>query len=156
LLPALFSSIAECGGPVALIPSDLLRDTNETLVESGFRTYVADDILTEDAQALWHSSRARPSLPRNAASSEEMHFTLCAGAALGLLAWTLFSAREPSTPALILDRFQGLTARVTVDEARITLSLPLGRRRQDLARHGFLRNGIWLPWRQRVLVMDGG
>lgn len=155
-LPSLFSSIAECGGPVALIPSDLLRDTYDSLTGSGFRPYVADDLLAEDALALWHSSRARPSLPRSVDSSAEMHFTLCAGAALGLLAWTLFSAREPSAPALILDRFHDLTAGVSLDEDRITLSLPLGRRRQDLARHGLLRNGIWLPWQQRLLVMDGG
>jgi hypothetical protein len=82
---------------------------------------------------------------------------LAAGLALGTLAWTLWREREPTDPLLALERFAGLSARLSFEPGRVRVRLPLGPRHSDLFQHGLLADVPGVPWfGGRVVEFSGG
>ena len=88
----------------------------------------------------------------------ERTLTLAAALALAAIAWELWAERdEPTDPLLTLERFGDLEARIRVEQERLRVTLPLGRRYQDLADHALLgpvRDAPWLDG--RAIEFDGG
>jgi hypothetical protein len=82
---------------------------------------------------------------------------LAAAFALGTIAWTLWRHRETAHPALALDRFGDLSARVQSDAGSVHVWLPLGPRHDDLRDHGLLADVPEVPWLGgRVVRFSGG
>jgi hypothetical protein len=101
----------------------------------------------EDADTLWQSLAVeRPSVPLADEVTLDRHITLAASIALATIAWDLWRHREPTAPHLALERFHDLDARVSYLQDSVRVSLPLGRRFQDLRDHGLLDNIFDVPW----------
>lgn len=101
----------------------------------------------EDAETLWRSLAVeRPSIPLADDVTLDRHITLAASVALGTIAWELWRHREQTAPHLALERFHDLDARVSYSRDSVRVSLPLGRRFEDLRDHGLLDNVFDAPW----------
>nr|WP_042185013.1 hypothetical protein [Kibdelosporangium sp. MJ126-NF4]CEL16455.1 hypothetical protein [Kibdelosporangium sp. MJ126-NF4]CTQ90407.1 hypothetical protein [Kibdelosporangium sp. MJ126-NF4] len=105
-------------------------------------------------QALVVERRAVP-LAQDA--SLERSVTLAASVGLGMIAWTLWHARETPDPVLALSRFADLSAVVRYGADAVQVRIPLGRRHSDLLRGGLLADVpdvVWLGG--RTLTFSGG
>jgi len=105
----------------------------------------------DDAGQAWQALAVeRPGVPLASVPDLERALTMAAAFSLSTLAWTLWRDREPTGPALALDRFGDLTARVSFHADAVRILLPMGRRRLDLFSHGLLgpvRDAAWLNGR---------
>jgi hypothetical protein len=101
----------------------------------------------EEAATLWEALTVRrPSIPLAADARLDRHLALAASTALGTIAWELWRDHEPTTPQLALERFADFEARVTPGRDVVRVSLPLGKRFQDLRDHGLLDDVVDVPW----------
>ena len=150
----LFGHIAACcGPPVECSEPESMRP----LLDAEFVARPARLESANAARAVWGAiHHDRPAYPRSPESALERHFTLHAAAALSALSWTLFAKEGNPTAVEMLERFRTLTATVRVEEARVLVTLPLGRRRTDLERHGLFRPATILPWSGKRLEFSGG
>jgi hypothetical protein len=114
------------------------------------------EATAEDTGALWRSLAVeRPSIPLADDVMLDRHITLAASTALATMAWSLWRHREQTAPHLALERFHDLDARVCYSQDSVCVSLPLGRRFQDLRDHGLLDNVLDVPWLEgRALVFS--
>jgi len=112
----------------------------------------------EDAEMLWQSFAIdRPSVPLADDAEFDRHLTFVAAIALGTIAWELWREREPTAPHLALERFRDLDAQVCYSRDTVRVTLPLGRRFQDL-RVGWLLDDVDdVPWfNGRSVIFSGG
>ena len=114
--------------------------------------------VAEDAEVLWQSFAVdRPSIPLANDVELDRHLTFVAAIALGTIAWELWREREPTAPHLALERFGDLDARVRYSRDAVHVTLPLGRRFQDLRASRLLDNVKDVPWfNGRSVVFSGG
>ncbi|MFC4502851.1 MULTISPECIES: hypothetical protein [Streptomyces] len=99
----------------------------------------------------------RPADRAGRATAVECATTLAAGVGLADLAWKLWSEREAPDPVTALERFGGLSARVTFHDGTVEIRLPLGPRHADLYRHRLLADVPDVPWfGGRTVVFTGG
>lgn len=104
-------------------------------------------VALEDALALWQMvAIERPAMPLARDSEMERHLTMTTGVGLGTIAWELWRERGTTAPHLALERFRDLDARVRYSRDTIHVSLPLGRRFQDLVDNHFLDDVNDAPW----------
>lgn len=87
----------------------------------------------------------RPAVPR-AGCALERTLTLAAAVGLGAIAWTLWRDREAVDPSLALERLTTLDGRVGFTSSAVTVRMPMGKRHQDLYRHGFTNPVAGVPW----------
>jgi hypothetical protein len=106
--------------------------------------------------ALLAALEARPAAPLASDAMLDRTVALAAATALGMIAWELWSEREPTDPLLALERFSTLDARVRVEPERVLVTLPMGRRRDDLASHGLLAEVLDVPWLAGIPVVFTG
>jgi hypothetical protein len=86
----------------------------------------------------------------------ERSVTLASAAALGTIAWILWHEHEATDPVLALERFADLDGRISFDSDTVRVRVPLGRRHQDLRKHGFLADIANVPWLNgRVVEFPG-
>jgi hypothetical protein len=118
----------------------------------------AMETAAEEAGTLWQSLAVeRPSIPLADDPELDRHITLAASVALGTLAWALWRERESTAPHLALERFRDLDARVTYSRDAVNVSLPLGRRFQDLRDHSLANDVADVPWLGgRALTFSSG
>jgi hypothetical protein len=101
----------------------------------------------EEAASSWAALVVqRPSVPLADDHKLDHHLTLAASLALGTVAWELWRAREQTSPQLALERFSDLGALVTWNRDAVHVTLPLGKRFQDLRDHGLLDDVSEVPW----------
>lgn len=114
--------------------------------------------LADRLDDLLHAfAEERPAVPLAASPALGRSLLLAAALALGTIAWTLWRDREAPDPLLALERFGDLVGRVSFDERRIRVRLPLGRRHDDLLGHGLLADVHGVPWLGgRVVEFSGG
>ena len=99
----------------------------------------------------------RPAVPLAASMLLRRGLAVATAVALGTIAWRLWKDRESPDPALALERFGDLSARVRIEADRVHVRLPLGRRQADLREHGFLADIANVPWLAgRVVEFTGG
>ena len=123
--------------------------TNETIMSDSAITQKARALsgAAEDAAAVWQALHAeRPSIPLADDARLERHLTLAASTALGTIAWELWREREPTAPHLALERFSNLDALVVYTREAVQVSLPLGKRFQDLRDYGLIDDVADVPW----------
>jgi len=145
------------GEPWRAVPGARLW-TNDGSAEIARRAALASQLAdaAELAGELIAAFAARPALPRGGAELD-LVATHAAAIALADLAWTLFGTRELATPVLALERFATLDAKVAIDDARVDVAIPLGRRHSDLLAHGYLTTIPDAPWLGgRVIEIHGG
>ena len=119
---------------------------------SGYRQ--ATELAAGLTQAL---AGERAAVPLAAGPALGRSLLLAAGLGLGTLAWTLWREREPTDPLLALERFADLSARVSFDQDRVRVRLPLGPRHSDLSAHGLLADVHGVPWfGGRFVEFSGG
>jgi hypothetical protein len=138
-----------------LPPHQLWTNTDDpalTRHAGGYQQAV--DLATELARALVAERAAAPLADGPALGRSLL---LAAGLGLGTLAWTLWREREPADPLLALERFADLSARVSFEQDRVRVRLPLGSRHSDLSAHGLLADVPGVPWfGGRVVEFSGG
>ncbi|MDQ1728128.1 MAG: hypothetical protein QOD33_253 [Pyrinomonadaceae bacterium] len=101
----------------------------------------------EEAASSWAALVVqRPSVPLADDHKLDRHLTLAASLALGTVAWELWRVREQTSPQLALERFSDLGALVTWNRDAVHVTLPLGKRFQDLRDHGLLDDVSEVPW----------
>lgn len=123
--------------------------TNDGLTQESelVRMARALESAPEDAGTLWQALAVqRPSIPLAEEPELDRHITLAASAALGTIAWALWRERESTAPHLALERFRDLDARIAYSRDAVRVSLPLGRRFQDLRDHGLASDVVDVPW----------
>jgi hypothetical protein len=114
----------------------------------------AVDLAAEMIRAL---AGERAAVPLTDGPALGRSLLLAAGLGLGTLAWTLWREREPADPLLALERFADLSARVSFEQDRVRVRLPLGPRHSDLSAHGLLADVPGVPWfGGRVVEFSGG
>jgi hypothetical protein len=96
--------------------------------------------LVDDVHAVLAEFAQRPAVPRDPSGLLDASLGLAAGVALADVAYSLWREREPTSSLLALRRFRDLSGRLGA-----RLSLPLGPRRRDLERAGFLGE-LRMPW----------
>jgi hypothetical protein len=101
----------------------------------------------EMAATIWRTlGTDRPTAILASGADLDHTLTLAASLALGRIAETLWSERETTDPVLTLTRFASLSARVQFQEDKMRVTLPMGRRTWDLAKHRLLDDVANLPW----------
>jgi hypothetical protein len=88
----------------------------------------------------------RQAAPLGADRTLERSLSLAAGFALASLGRWLWAGDGETDPLLVLDRLGDIEARIRCEGERIRVTLPMGRRRRDLADAGVLRDLDGLPW----------
>jgi len=123
--------------------------TNDSISEEATLLRMARAMTgaVEDCETLWQSLAVkRPIIPLADAATFDCHITLAASVALAAIAWRLWREREQTAPHLVLDRFSDLDAHVYYSPDDVRVSLPLGKRSQDLRDHGLLNRIDDVPW----------
>ncbi|HMG72001.1 MAG TPA: hypothetical protein VK582_00755 [Pyrinomonadaceae bacterium] len=123
--------------------------TNEAIMSDSALVKVARTLrdAAEEVATLWRVlADQRPAIPLADDKTLDHHLTLAASVAMGTIAWELWRDREPTAPHLVLQRFGDLEARVTRKRDVVHVSLPLGKRFQDLRDHGLLDDVADVPW----------
>jgi hypothetical protein len=95
---------------------------------------------------------ARPGVIRAPSPHLDRSVTLAAGVGIGTIAWTLWRERGATSPVLALERYADLEARVRFDDSSVVVTLPLGRRHQELHAAGLLAPVSDVPWLDGRLV----
>lgn len=120
--------------------------TNDTATPAAKLVAIAarftDQILLAEELAGFFAER--PAIPRAPVGPFDATCELAASAALADLAARLFPA-EPTTPALVVQRFATLDAWVEIAADQVRVRFPSGRRHADLMRAGAL-GAIAVPW----------
>ena len=111
-----------------------------------------------DAQDLSQElSAVRPAVVRAYSPALDRHLTVAAGVAMGMAAWEMWQGSATVNPQKTLYRYCDLDARVRFDSTSVLVSLPLGRRHQELDKAGLLRPVTSIPWfGGRRLEFGGG
>jgi hypothetical protein len=111
-----------------------------------------------DAADLWQElSAVRPAVVRPHSPALDRHLTVAAGVAMGMAAWEMWQNSATVNPQKALRRYCDLDARVRFDRTSVLVSLPLGRRHQELDKAGLLRPITGVPWfGGRRLEFGGG
>jgi hypothetical protein len=111
-----------------------------------------------DAANLWQELAAvRPAAVRARSPALDRHLTVAAGVAMGIAAWEMWQGSATANPQKTLHRYSDLDARVRFDRTSVLVSLPLGRRHQELDKAGLLRPVTGVPWfGGRRLEFSGG
>lgn len=106
---------------------------------------------------IWAELVRRPLPGRPADPALDRCLALAAAMALGTIAWELWRHREPTHPALTLERFGDLEGTVRFEARRVRVRLPLGKRFRDLKTGGFLEDVPRVPWLGfRTVEFSGG
>jgi hypothetical protein len=141
------------------LPHAPRRWTNDGVTPGPELLRIGEPLLeaADAADASWRALVDRVAVVPRGDWALERSTTLAAGVALADIAWTLWREREPTAPALALERFGDLDARVRFDDDGVHVRMPLGRRHQDLLAHGLLRDVNGVPWLGgRTLRFAGG
>jgi hypothetical protein len=130
------------------------RPASGVLLSAGRRLPPATADASRFCEALLN---ARPAVVPAASGEFDRSLTLAAGLALATIAWTLWHERGATHPALVLERFCDLGARVRFDDTSVRITLPLGRRHSELRAGGLLDTVRDVPWLGgRSLEFGGG
>jgi hypothetical protein len=101
----------------------------------------------EEAADLWQQlALTRPAVVRTRSHELDRSVTLAAAVASGIIAWELSRKGRPIGPQKVVLRYGDLDARVRFDPAAVVVSLPLGRRHQELGEAGLLAPVSGVPW----------
>jgi hypothetical protein len=111
-----------------------------------------------DAEDLWQElSAVRPAVVQAHSPALDRHLTVAAGVAIGTAAWEMWQGSATVNRQKALHRYCDLDARVRFDRASVLVSLPMGRRHQELDKAGLLRPVTGVPWLGgRRLEFSGG
>jgi hypothetical protein len=110
-----------------------------------------------EAEQLWQTlALARPGVVGAASPKLDRSLTMAAAVALGTLAWKLWRDRGATSPLLALERYADLNARIRFDSTTLSVTLPLGRRHQELRDGGLLAPVPNIPWLEGRRVEFGG
>jgi hypothetical protein len=113
--------------------------------------------VLERLEELLVAIELRRSVPLAKDGTLERTLALAAAFGLGSLAWQLWGGAAKADPLLALERLEDLEARVRLEQHRVKVTVPMGRRRQDLADGGILGCVDGLPWLGgRWLELSGG
>jgi hypothetical protein len=121
-------------------------------------SFARAEATAQRARQAWQAFACRP-LPGGADDdpSLDVSLTLAAALALGTIAWTLWRTREPTCPALALERFFDLEATVRFEASAVRVRLALGKRYRDLHAAGLLHDVPRVPWLGgRPVTFSGG
>jgi hypothetical protein len=100
-----------------------------------------------EAADLWQQlTLTRPAVVRARSPELDRSVTLAAAVAIGIIAWELSRKGRPIGPQKVILRYCDLDARVRFDPAAVVVSLPLGRRHQELGEAGLLAPVSGVPW----------
>jgi hypothetical protein len=115
-------------------------------------------VACAEAEDLWRElALARPGVVRAHSPELDRSLTLTAAVAMGMAAWKLWPDTAPVNPQRALHRYCDLDARVRLDRASVLVSLPLGRRHQELDEAGLLTPIDGIPWLDgRRIEFSGG
>jgi hypothetical protein len=101
----------------------------------------------DEAEDLWRElAVARPGVVRAHSPELDRSLTLAATVAMGMASWKLWQDAGSVNPQRALRRYCDLDARIRFDRTSVLVSLPLGRRHQELADAGLLATIDDLPW----------
>jgi hypothetical protein len=101
----------------------------------------------DEAADLWQQlALTRPAVVRARSPELDRSVTLAAAVASGIIAWELSQKGRPIGPQKVVLRYCDLDARVRFDPATVVVSLPLGRRHQELREAGLLAPVSGVPW----------
>ena len=101
----------------------------------------------DEAADLWQQlALARPAVVRAHSAEFDRSVTHAAAVASGVIAWELSRKGRPIGPQKVIPRYCDLDARVRFDPVSIVVSLPLGRRHQELGEAGLLAPVSDVPW----------
>jgi hypothetical protein len=101
----------------------------------------------DEAADLWQQlALTRPAVVRARSPELDRSVTLAAAVAGGIIAWELSRSGRPISPQKVIPRYCDLDARVRFDPAAVVVSLPLGRRHQELGEAGLLAPVNGIPW----------
>jgi hypothetical protein len=116
------------------------------------------DACGGEAADLWQQlALTRPAVVRARMPELDRSVTLAAAVASGIIAWELSRKGRPIGPQKVIPRYCDLDARVRFDPAAVVVSLPLGRRHQELGEAGLLAPVSGVPWfGGRCIEFSGG
>jgi hypothetical protein len=115
------------------------------------------DSAFEDARGFTRDLvQSRTSVIRASSPELDRSLTLAASVALGMISWTLWQNRGRTSPQQVLERYADLEGRIRFTPTSINVSLPLGRRHQELRENGLLAPVVGVPWFGRRRVEFGG
>jgi hypothetical protein len=101
----------------------------------------------DEAEALWRElAVARPGVVRAYSPELDRSLTLAAAVGMGTASWKLWHDAGPVNPQKALQRYCDLDARIRFDRASVVVSLPLGRRHDELGNAGLLAPIDGVPW----------
>jgi hypothetical protein len=111
----------------------------------------------DEAEDLWRElAVARPGVVRAYSPELDRSLTLAAAVAMGIAAWKLWPDAGSVNPQKALHRYCDLDARVRFDRDSVLVSLPLGRRHQELDEAGLLAPVNGVPWLDGRRIDFGG
>jgi hypothetical protein len=103
--------------------------------------------VCDEAEDLWRElAVTRPGVVRAHSPELDCSLTLAAAVAMGITAWKLWPDAGPVNPQRALHRYCDLDARIRFDRTSVLVSLPLGRRHQELDEAGLLTPIDGIPW----------
>jgi hypothetical protein len=102
--------------------------------------------LEEVQQLATELVERRPAVTRAQTQQLDRSLTLATSVAMATIAWKLWQKRGRTCPLQVLERFADLDARVRFTAESVRVSLPLGRRHDELREGGLLQPVSEVPW----------